>query len=365
MEPNQVTVLNELAFEMGFLLLGITKAHIDDATISKFKKCRDAGYFGDMGYLEKNLPLRMAPADLHSNCGSVISLICPYLSDNSTDWMSREWSKLQDSSQAYISVYARGMDYHKVLRKKTKELAKAFASTVGAFTYRVAVDSAPILEVELAEKCGLGWRGKNTLLLNKSAGSMFFLAEILLDIHLPSTPKVMNHCGTCQACMTICPTQAFVSPYILDARRCISYLTIELASDIPMEFRHLIGNRIFGCDDCQLICPWNKFAKKYILTDFSPSKAFESPDLLALWEWDEATFTARTQCSPIRRIGYQRWLRNIAVALGNALRTHKNKVYKNHVKLALTQKLPQVSEMVARHVVWALSSGAPDIDPLA
>ena len=255
--------------------------------------------------------------------------------------------QLQDKSLAYVSRYALGRDYHKVIRKRLTQLGKMIEAEVG-HGYRAFVDSAPVLERALASNAGLGWLGKNTMLINKKAGSYFFLSELLTDLPLPiDQPDDKNHCGSCTSCIDICPTQAFVGEQVLDARRCISYLTIELKGPIPTDLRKGMGNRIFGCDDCQLCCPWNRFSKTTQETDFTPRHPLDNATLLELFAWDEATFLKHTEGNPIRRTGYQNWLRNIAVALGNAPTSIE-------IVEALKQRLPEASELVTEHIEWAL-----------
>ncbi|HSW53256.1 MAG TPA: tRNA epoxyqueuosine(34) reductase QueG, partial [Sulfuricaulis sp.] len=254
---------------------------------------------------------------------------------------------LDDADVAYVSRYALGRDYHKVLRNRLQSLAEKIGAEVGAHHFRVFTDSAPVLEVALAAKSGLGWRGKHTLLLNRQHGSWFFLGEIYTDLPLPVDAPEAGHCGTCQACIDICPTQAIVAPYTLDARRCISYLTIELKGSIPVELRPLLGNRIYGCDDCQLACPWNRFAQTAALPDFEVRNGLDSARLMDLFAWSETEFNERLAGSPIRRIGHERWLRNIAVALGNAPASPE-------IKTALGARLEHPSELVREHVAWAL-----------
>jgi epoxyqueuosine reductase len=255
---------------------------------------------------------------------------------------------LDHPSRAYVSRYALGRDYHKVLRGRLRELARRIESEVGAFGYRVFVDSAPVLEKPIAEKAGLGWIGKHTNLIDRNSGSWFFLGELYTDLPLPADEPEESHCGTCKACLDVCPTQAIVAPYQLDARRCISYLTIESGEPIPVEFRKAIGNRIYGCDDCQLFCPWNKFATRTTEPDFAPRHGLDEAELVDLFAWDEATFLDRTEGSAIRRIGFERWLRNIAVALGNAASSPD-------VIAALESRRHDSSPLVAEHVVWALA----------
>jgi len=308
--------------------------------------------------------------------------------DADTDWRERERQRLADPAQAVISLYARGRDYHKVLRQRLQQLADFLASTLAAsglpqaLQARVFTDSAPVLEVELASRSGLGWRGKHTLTLSREAGSMFFLGEIFVNLALPLTPAVSAHCGGCEACIRACPTGAILGPYRLDARRCISYLTIEHAGPIAPELRPLLGNRIYGCDDCQLACPWNKFAQTNALPDFAPRPALGDADLLSLWAWDEATFLRRTEGSAIRRIGFERWQRNLAVAMGNALaagvangvahsaaegaadgavdgaasgRSSGAANLAHQLRQALQQRLPLATPLVAEHIAWALA----------
>jgi epoxyqueuosine reductase len=271
-------------------------------------------------------------------------------------WQDIEWQRIDgEPERAVISLYARGRDYHKVARDRLQLLADRLADELGAFGHRVFTDSAPVLEVELATKSGIGWRGKHTLALDRDAGSMFFLGEIYVDVPLPPTPPVEAHCGSCSACIDVCPTAAIVGPYRLDARRCISYLTIELKEAIPVELRAAIGNRIYGCDDCQLVCPWNKYARTSPLADFDARPAFESPELLTLWGWSEADFLLATEGSAIRRIGHERWQRNLAVALGNALRATGSTA----IATALRDRRDGASALVREHIDWALAQERP------
>jgi len=252
--------------------------------------------------------------------------------------------------QASVSMYARGRDYHKVLRARLQKLADRLAQEVGPFGFRVFTDSAPVLEVELASRSGIGWRGKHTLTLSREAGSMFFLGEIYVDLPLPLTEPTAAHCGSCSACLDVCPTRAIVAPYRLDARRCISYLTIEHDGPIPRELRPSIGNRIFGCDDCQLVCPWNKYAQRATLPDFDARSPWRDAELTVLWQWDEATFLRHTEGSALRRIGFARWRRNLAVAMGNALRAAPN----GAIEQLLRAALPDADELLREHLQWAL-----------
>jgi epoxyqueuosine reductase len=269
-------------------------------------------------------------------------------------WQAIEWQRQNDPAQATVSIYARGRDYHKVLRARLQSLASRLADAVGPFGHRVFTDSAPVLEVELATRGGIGWRGKHTLALRRDAGSMFFLGEIFVDLALPPSAPLDAHCGSCSACIEVCPTQAIVAPYRLDARRCISYLTIEHPGTIDVELRPLIGNRIFGCDDCQLVCPWNKYAQRSTLADFDVRAPLDGPTLLQLWSWDEAAFLRLSEGSAIRRIGYSRWRRNLAVALGNSLRRRDDAAQ----RAALADAVDASDGLVREHVVWALQQRA-------
>jgi epoxyqueuosine reductase len=271
--------------------------------------------------------------------------------ERSGDWQAVEWARLGDPAQAAVSIYARGRDYHKVLRQRLQKLADRLADEVGPFGHRVFTDSAPVLEVELASRSGIGWRGKHTLVLHREAGSMFFLGEIYVDLPLPVTAPAEAHCGTCSACIDVCPTKAIVAPYRLDARRCISYITIEDPGPIPVELRPLIGNRIYGCDDCQLVCPWNKFAQRSTLADFDEREGVSNATLLQLWQWSEEDFLRHTEGSAIRRIGHERWQRNLAVALGNALRVGGGE----DIVLALAARREAASALVRDHIDWALA----------
>lgn len=329
--------------ELGFQQVGIADT---DLAIHRDHLSRwlDDGFHGEMAYMSRHGSKRSRPDELHPGTIRVISVRMDYLPESRQDLRAR----LEDPAQAFISRYALGRDYHKVLRGRLARLARRIEQAIGPFGHRVFVDSAPVLERALAEKAGLGWIGKHTNLIHRDAGSWFFLGELYTDLPLPVDRPVTNHCGQCTACLAICPTQAIVAPYRLDARRCISYLTIELHGPIPEEFRPLLGNRIYGCDDCQLVCPWNRFARLTAEVDFQPRHGLDAATLVRLFLWDEATFLQRTEGSAIRRIGYQRWLRNIAVALGNAPST-------GAVLTALMQRADDSSELVREHVTWALA----------
>ena len=346
--------LGEQSRKFGFDSLRITDTHLGVAS-ERLNKWLVEGQHGQMEYMARHAQLRSDPALLVPGTVRVVCVTMNYLSPaiNFDD----EWQNLAEPTQAVISVYARGRDYHKVMRNRLQEFAQLIEKQIGAFGYRVFTDSAPLMEVELARKAGLGWRGKHTLLLNRESGSTFFLGEILVDIPLPLDQEVESHCGTCQACIDICPTQAITAPYQLDARRCISYLTIENPDVIPVEFRKAMGNRVYGCDDCQLICPWNKFAQRTALPDFAERHGLGNTTLLQLWSWTEDQFNQRHEGSAIRRIGYSRWRRNLAVAMGNALANSGVSVSdKDFLRQALLSALPSADTLVAEHIEWALSA---------
>ena len=296
-----------------------------------------AQHHGQMDYMAAHGLKRARPAELVPGTLRVISARMDYLPlDTDTHWRSTETVRLREPASAVISMYARGRDYHKVLRARLQQLADRIAGEIGPFGYRVFTDSAPVMEVELASKAGLGWRGKHTLLLHREAGSMFFLGELFVDLPLPIDAPISAHCGQCNACIDICPTQAIIGPYRLDARRCISYLTIELKGSIPLELRPMIGNRVYGCDDCQTVCPWNKYAQRALLPDFDARHGLGQADLVTLFAWSEENFNRAMEGSAIRRIGHERWLRNLAVGLGNALRPTLPTTDIAHIRAAVT-----------------------------
>jgi len=350
--------LRTWALELGFSQIGV--ADIDLASAEPgLQAWLAAGFHGSMHYMQAHGLKRARPAELVPGTLRVLTARMDYLPAGTPEgWQALEWQGLADPQRAQVSVYARGRDYHKVLRARLQQLATRLATAVGPFGHRVFTDSAPVLEVELASRSGIGWRGKHTLTLHREAGSMFFLGEIYIDLPLPLSEPVTAHCGQCQACLDVCPTGAIVAPYRVDARRCISYLTIESDEPIPVELRPLIGNRIYGCDDCQLICPWNKFAQKATVADFAARPELQAPGLLSLWAWDEAQFLRRTEGSAIRRIGHQRWQRNLAVAMGNALRAGGGAADKAALRAALQAALPSASPLVAEHIEWALTAPA-------
>jgi epoxyqueuosine reductase len=328
--------------ELGFSAIGITDTELQ-AEESRLLAWLAAGRHGDMDYMARHGARRARPAELVPGTIRVISARIDYLPPRTRDAAA----VLSDSHKAYVSRYALGRDYHRVLRSKLQRLVDRIASAVGEFRHRVFTDSAPVLEVALAAKSGLGWRGKHTLLLTREAGSFFFLGEIYTDLELPVDEPASEHCGTCHACIDACPTGAIVAPYELDARRCISYLTIELKGTIPEALRPLIGNRVYGCDDCQLVCPWNRFAQASGEDDFAVRHGLDDAKLVSLFAWSLAEFDLRLQGSAIRRIGYERWLRNIAVGLGNA-------GYDEEIVAALESRADDPSPLVREHVTWAL-----------
>ena len=337
-KPHQIKLWGA---ELGFQAVGIADVDLSAAG-GRLAEWLGMGWHGEMDYMARHAALRSQPADLVPGTVRVLSCRMDYLADIPGP-VERE---LQEFSQAYIARYARGRDYHKVMRGRLQKLCERIESEVGPFGHRAFADSAPVMEVELAVRAGIGWRGKHTLLLDRQ-GSWFFLGEIYCDLDLETDAPVANHCGTCRKCIDICPTQAITAPYQLDARRCISYLTIELKGPIPQELRPLIGNRVYGCDDCQLVCPWNGFAKTSAELDFQVRNGLDSSSLLQLFAWTEEEFDRRMQGSPIRRIGYERWLRNLAVGLGNAPTSPE-------VIFSLKQKSDHSSELVREHVNWAL-----------
>ncbi|MBO7881901.1 tRNA epoxyqueuosine(34) reductase QueG [Burkholderia pseudomallei] len=364
--------------ELGFGAIGISDTDLSEAEAG-LAAWLEAGCHGEMDYMAKHGMKRARPAELVAGTRRVISARLAYLPAGTLDgapdaqgarrdWRAREAARIADPQAAVVSVYARGRDYHKVLRNRLQTLAERIEAEIGAFGHRVFTDSAPVLEVELAQKAGVGWRGKHTLLLQRDAGSFFFLGEIYVDVPLPADAQTSPdaapetpgaHCGSCTRCLGACPTGAIVAPYRVDARRCISYLTIELHGSIPEPLRPLIGNRVYGCDDCQLVCPWNKFAQAAPVADFDVRHGLDRASLVELFEWTAEQFDERMQGSAIRRIGYERWLRNLAVGLGNALRAAPGGIAPDAraaIVAALRARLdaPCVSALVREHVEWAL-----------
>ena len=342
------THIKNWGLELGFNHIGITDTNLHAAEASHEDWIKK-GFHGEMNYMAKHGIKRTRPAELVPNTLRIISVRLDYLPPDAT----RSEHILQNSEKAFISRYALGRDYHKVMRNKLQKLCEKIQTELqkfqnSHFEYRAFTDSAPVLEVALAEKAGLGWRGKHTLLINKDRGSWFFLGEIYTNLPLAIDVPATNHCGTCSSCMEVCPTQAITAPYEVDARRCISYLTIELKGSIPLELRPLIGNRVYGCDDCQLFCPWNKFAEITKETDFAVRNGLDDISLIECFNWSEEEFKANMAGSAIYRIGYEQWLRNIAVGLGNAKSTPE-------VIAALQARLGNASEMLREHINWAIN----------
>ncbi len=369
--------------ELGFGAIGISDTDLSAAE-APLAAWLEAGCHGEMDYMAKHGMKRARPAELVAGTLRVITARIAYLPQQSMsgkpaeselheaphnrDWRAAEQAQLADPSAAVVSVYARGRDYHKVMRNRLQHLSEKIQAEIGAFGYRVFTDSAPVLEVELAQKAGIGWRGKHTLLLQRDAGSLFFLGEIYVDVPLPTdaetSPEVApetpgSHCGSCSRCIGACPTGAIVGPYKVDARLCISYLTIELKGSIPVEMRPLIGNRVYGCDDCQLVCPWNKFAQAAPVADFDVRHGLDRASLVELFNWSADEFDTRMQGSAIRRIGYESWLRNLAVGMGNALRASRDALSdeaREAIVEALTRRADDPSPLVREHVQWALEA---------
>jgi len=369
--------------ELGFGAIGISDTDLSAAE-APLAAWLEAGCHGEMDYMAKHGMKRARPAELVAGTLRVITARIAYLpadvlngkqpeSDSSKgplnqDWRGAEHARLADPAAAVVSIYARGRDYHKVMRNRLQHLSEKIQAEIGAFGYRVFTDSAPVLEVELAQKAGIGWRGKHTLLLQRDAGSLFFLGEIYVDVPLPTdaetSPEVApetpgSHCGSCSRCIDACPTGAIVGPYKVDARLCISYLTIELKGSIPVEMRPLIGNRVYGCDDCQLVCPWNKFAQAAPVADFDVRHGLDRASLVGLFGWSADDFDTRMQGSAIRRIGYESWLRNLAVGMGNALRASRDALSaeaREAIVEALRRRADDPSALVREHVQWALEA---------
>ena len=346
--------LQQWGQELGFSQIGVAGVDLTSAEPGLLAWLA-RGFQGQMDYMERHGLKRARPAELVPGTLSVITARMDYLPrDTPVGWQTWELDRLNRPTTGTVSLYARGRDYHKIMRRRLQQLGEKVAAHLGPLGYRAFTDSAPVMEAELATRSGQGWRGKHTLVLNREAGSMFFLGEIYVDIALPPTPPVASHCGTCSACIAVCPTQAIVAPYQLDARRCISYLTIEHAGPIAPELRPLMGNRIYGCDDCQLVCPWNKFAQVSRLADFDERQGLNGQTLALLLDWTEEEFLLRTEGSPIRRIGHPRWLRNVAVAAGNALAAGQGGV---ELRAALQRRVSHECAMVQEHVSWALAQG--------
>ena len=354
-----VPQVREWARELGFSQIGVAGVDLS-ASEPGLMQWLAQGFHGDMHYMAAHGLKRARPAELVPGTVSVITARMDYLPRDMSmqahgGWQAVEFARLARPQEGIVSVYARGRDYHKVLRARLQKLSDRIGEAIGPFGHRVFTDSAPVLEAELAARSGQGWRGKHTLVLNREAGSMYFLGEIYVDMALQPSEPVTAHCGSCSACIDVCPTQAIIAPHRLDARRCISYLTIEHAGPIPIELRPLLANRIYGCDDCQLICPWNKYAQTSSLADFDARDGLAGSDLATLFGWNEEEFLRRTEGGPIRRIGHVRWLRNIAVALGNALAALPPGDARRAPLLASLQaRAEHPSALVREHVQWAL-----------
>lgn len=330
------------ARELGFADAGIAGTDLGDDE-RYLESWLAEGHHGEMDYMARHGTRRSRPAELEPGTLRVISVRMDYVPPG----MPNAWDVINNGEKAYVARYALGRDYHKVMRNRLQKLAARIQERIGDFSYRAYVDSAPVLEKAIARNAGLGWIGKHTVLINKRAGSYFFLGELYTDLPLPVDAPASAHCGSCRRCIDICPTQAIVAPYRLDARRCISYLTIELKGSIPVELREPMGNRVFGCDDCQLICPWNKFAQDATEPDFAPRHSLDGPKLVELFAWSEEEFLSRTEGMAIRRTGYEGWLRNLAVGLGNAPAS-------DEIIAALNARADHPSPMVREHVAWAL-----------
>jgi len=331
------------ARELGFQSLGISSGQLTQAE-SHLLEWLDRGYHGTMTYMSRHGSARTRPHELLPGTVRIISVRMDYRPEDVVDSLAG----LEDLRNGYVARYAVGRDYHRLMRRRLQRLADHIADAIGPFLYRAFTDSAPVMEKPLASHAGLGWIGKHTNLINKNAGSFFFIGELYTDLPLPVDGPVTNHCGECSRCITACPTGAIVGPYQLDARRCISYLTIELKGSIPIELRASIGNRIFGCDDCQLVCPWNRFSQPTEEIGFALNPQFAAPPLVSLLAWDEDQFLRNTSGTALRRITHEQWLRNVAVAIGNGPRDQA-------ALNVLTDRLAHPSPMVREHVVWALA----------
>lgn len=338
------TRIKQWGLDLGFQAVGISDTNLSAAE-AKLLNWLKNGHNGEMQWMQQHGSLRSQPTELLPGTTRIISVRLNYLPEEN----SKPELILNDTIKAYISRYSLGRDYHKLIRKRLQKLADKINTEIANFNYRAFVDSAPVLEKAIAEKAGLGWIGKHSNLINKDHGSWFFLGELYTNLELPTDEPAINHCGTCNTCVDICPTQAIIAPYTVDARRCISYLTIELKGNIPLEFRSMIGNRIYGCDDCQLVCPWTRFSQHSNEPDFNPRHQLNSIELVELFKWTENEFLSKTQGMAIRRIGYQSWSRNIAVALGNAVKSEL-------IIKSLESRKNDPSEIVREHINWALQN---------
>lgn len=358
--------LQSLATEYGFASIGVADLNLSERR-SALEAWSAAGYAGTMDWFGRSLEQRLEPRTLVPEA-QVALMVTMHYAPQDPAWVETAWHNLKVEERAYVARYALGRDYHKVVKSRLQQLMQQIAREVQGIVFRVFADSAPIMEVELAQRAGLGWRGKNTLLLNSRSGSMFFLGTVLtnLTVLTPSEPQygdassagpeqtgvAPSHCGRCTACIDICPTQAFVAPYVLNASRCISYLTIEHSGSIPEQLRPLLGNRIYGCDDCQLICPWNKFAREHEVPDFASRNRLDSATLVELFSWSEQEFLQRMEGSPIRRIGHERWIRNLSIAIGNIQGAEVEQL--QLLIGTLSERLAHDSQVVREHVTWAI-----------
>jgi len=350
--PDLVKKIKQWGHELGFQAVGITDTDLTTAE-QRFNTWIEQEMHGDMSYMSRHGIKRTRPAELEVGTMSIISVRMDYFPEDP----EHSINLLQQSDKGYIARYSLGRDYHKVVKKRLQQLARKLEQEIGSFGYRVFTDSAPVLEKPLAEKAGIGWIGKHSNLLQEKTGSWFFLGELYTNLPLPTDTPSVNHCGTCDKCMTTCPTQAIVKPYVVDSRLCISYLTIESRQSIPEELRPLMGNRIYGCDDCQLFCPWNRFSQQTVESDYFARGDLASPELLDLFNWTESEFLKQTEGTAIRRIGHESWLRNIAVALGNCLAAqpaHSDNIATDNIIKALQEKQHHPSKLVQEHVNWAL-----------
>jgi epoxyqueuosine reductase len=334
--------IKQIGLDLGFQLVGFTDTQLDQHH-ANYTRWIEQNYHGEMTYMERNIDKRLHPQHLIPDTLSVICVRLDYLIDEG-NWPQE---LLNQNELAYVSRYALGRDYHKLMRKRLQQYASKICELVGKMGYRVFTDSAPVLEKALAAKAGIGWQGKHSNILHRDHGSWFFLGEIYTDLNLEIDAPIENHCGRCTACIDVCPTQAIVAPYVVDSRRCISYLTIEHKSAIPIELRAAIGNRIYGCDDCQLFCPWNRFAKLCHEADFQPRHGLDRISLLECFNWSKQDFDSKMQGSAIRRIGYQSWLRNIVVALGNA-------DHNPHIITTLESNFAKHNRFIQEHIDWAI-----------
>jgi len=346
------------ATELGFAELRVSDIQVAGAE-ERLTHWLAKGYHGEMHYMAAHGLKRCHPEQIVPGTVRVVSVRMDYLPGNGPQVMAQERQAALKSGMARVSLYARGRDYHRVLRSRLQKLASRIEAEHGPYGYRVFTDSAPVMEVALAAQAGIGWRGKNDLLVSRRAGSFFFLGEILVDLPLPVDPPETSHCGGCRRCMQSCPTGAIVAPRTVDARRCISYLTIELRGSIPVELRPLIGNRIYGCDECQLCCPWNRFARQAVVPDFAVRHRLDAVSLAELAVWSEDMFNRRMEGSPIRRIGYECWCRNLAVAMGNALAGQDIGIDRQEIRRSLKTMRATASGMVEEHIDWALAQGVP------